>query len=73
MEALIEYVRSKLADHHKNMRLAFMFFDIMGKGKIRKQDFTHGLNKLRIPITRADACKVFEFLDSEKAGFITFN
>lgn len=73
MEALLEFVRSKIADYHKNMRLAFMFFDTKGKGKLRKLDFQHGLEKMRILLSKHDVTKVFEYLDTEKAGFIYFN
>ena len=52
IEALIEFVRSKIADYHKNMRLAFMFFDVKGKGKLRKADFSLGLGKMRILLSK---------------------
>ena len=48
----------------------FRFMDQRGKGKIAKHDFFSAVERMRISLSREDANKVWNYLDTNKNGFI---
>ena len=69
---MVLFTWTKIKDHHPNTTHAFRFFDVKGKGKIRKSEFTAGLEKLRINLSSEDRDKVWNYLDRESKGRVTF-
>jgi len=70
---LIELVWTKIQERHRNVNDGFRFFDWKGKGKIYKSSFINGLEKLRIRLQASDIDLIWQYLDNQKRGFLTFN
>lgn len=70
--ALLEFVWQKIQEKHKSLTNAFRFLDHKQKGKIKKSDFAIGLEKMKIHLARADSDRVFNHLDKNATGFLTF-
>jgi hypothetical protein len=63
IEKLVQFTWTKVKEVHPNTSHAFRFFDVNGKGKIRKSDFSAGLEKLRIRLSAEDLAHVWQCLD----------
>lgn len=73
IDKLVEFVWMKVNERHKNTTHAFRFFDVKGKGKLRRADLVEGFDKLRIKLSNSDFEKFWSFLDYNKRGRVTFN
>ena len=72
VSALLEFVWQKIQEKHKSLTNAFRFLDYKSKGKIKKSDFALGLEKMKILLARADSDRLFNHLDKNSTGFLTF-
>jgi Ca2+-binding EF-hand superfamily protein len=69
---LVQFTWTKIKDFHPNTTHAFRIFDVKGKGKIRKNELSAGLEKLHIRLSSEDFNKVWSYLDHESKGRVTF-
>lgn len=72
VSAMLEFVWQKIQEKHKSLTNAFRFLDYKSKGKIKKSDFALGLEKMKILLARADSDRLFNHLDKNSTGFLTF-
>jgi len=70
VKQLMSLIFSRLEDKHRNVTEMFRFMDQRGKGKISKPDFTSAVERMRISLSREDANKVWNYLDTNKNGYI---
>ena len=66
-------VWSKVMERHRTTSDAFRFFDLQGKGKIKKSDFIRGLEQLRLRLAPADIDLVWRYVDQHRRGYANFN
>jgi len=48
LKDLVEFFWVKVYERHRNATAAFRFFDVAGKGKVKKAHVITGLEKLRV-------------------------
>lgn len=70
---LLEYINDKIKEKHPKMAQAYRFFDVDHKSAISKEEFAKGLQKLKIVMDQAEVDKVFEYLDRNHNGKLTYN
>lgn len=51
---VLMFIWRKMCDQSKNMSQTFKIFDTRDKGKLRKTDFTIGLDKYQIQLSKDD-------------------
>lgn len=69
---VLMFIWRKMCDQSKNMSQTFKIFDTRDKGKLRKTDFTIGLDKYQIQLSKDDQDAAWDALDTRKSGFVTF-
>ena len=70
---LLEYINDKIKEKHPKMAQAYRFFDVDHKSAISKEEFAVGLQKLKIVMEQSEIDKVFDYLDRNKNGKLTYN
>ena len=71
--SLLEYIHDKIKERYPKMAQAYRFFDVDHKTAITKEEFTIGLQKLKIVLDEKEVDKVFEYLDYNKDNLLTYN
>ena len=64
VQQLMSLIFSRIEDKHRNVTEMFRFMDQRGKGKIGKTDFFSAVERMRISLSREDANKVWNYLDT---------
>ncbi len=70
---LLEIIWIKVQERHFTVAQAFRYFDIQNSGKVSKSDLIYGLEQLKVKLSSADVTSVFDFLDKNKDGFISYS
>ena len=63
----------KIDERFKKVAAAFRFFDLRSTGKISFADFSYIIDQLSIKFTRQQVMMVFQYLDKDKDGSVTYN
>jgi hypothetical protein len=71
-EKVCEFVWSKIQEKFERLAEAFRFFDIDNNTKLTRKEFREGLERLKIKISDEDREAVFEFLDKNKNGWLSY-
>ena len=57
---------TRMEDKHRNITDVFRFMDQRGKNKVKKSDFIQAIERMRISVSREDANKVWNYIDSKQ-------
>lgn len=72
LHSMLEFIWIKLQEKYITVAQAWRFFDIQNTGKLTKNDFMYGLETLKIKLTPADVTSVFDYLDKDLDGKVTY-
>lgn len=71
-EQICEFVWSKVEEKFDKLADAFRFFDIDNNTQLTKKEFRDGLERLKIKLSPADIELVFNYLDKNKNGWLSY-
>lgn len=63
----------RLNERFHTFAAAFRFFDINFKNQITFNEFSKGLETLKVKVSLKDQLLCFKYLDTEEKGFITYH
>ena len=72
LSKLMTLIAIKIEEKFSTMSKAFLFFDENQDMEITNPEFHHAIDKLRIKFTKADIDLVFNHLDVNKDGVISY-
>lgn len=70
---LLGYINDKLREANPYIAKTFRYFDDQHKSQINKEEFTKGLEKLKIVMEPREVDLVFNYLDTDKTGVVNYN
>jgi Ca2+-binding EF-hand superfamily protein len=63
----------KIEERYNTLASAFLFFDVDQNQRINYNEFYNALDALKLKILISDAQRIFDYLDTDKDGWITYN
>lgn len=69
----MEFVWIRIQERFKKIGPAFRFFDVSCNGRITYDQFVISLETLKVKLSSKDILLVFNNLDQERKGFITYH
>ena len=73
LDSLLDLLYQKVSERFIQMNAAFKFFDQDNSLSINFIEFYSGLDRIRMKVTETQARKMFEFLDKNRTGDLTYN
>ena len=70
---LLEYINDKLKEKYPKIAKAYRFFDVNHKSEITREEFSNGLQKLKIVMDERETDLVFHHLDTNHDGLLKYN
>jgi Ca2+-binding EF-hand superfamily protein len=72
-EQMCEFVWGKIHEKFEKLSDAFRFFDADSNTKLSSKEFRDGLERLKIKLSSEDQELMFDFLDKDKNGWLSFH
>ena len=66
------FITRKLDEKYGSLAEAFKFFDIDRDGEVSRKEFSKTINKLKVKMEEQDIDMVFDYLDTDNDGNISF-
>lgn len=69
----LELIYIKLNERFRNFSAAFRFFDTNFNNRVSFNEFSRGMEALKVKITVRELLECFDYLDRDKNGYITYS
>jgi Ca2+-binding EF-hand superfamily protein len=73
LDSLLDLLYQKVSERFIQMSAAFKFFDQDNSLSINFIEFYSALDRIRMKVTEGQARKMFDYLDKNRSGDLTYN
>lgn len=70
---MLEFCWTRIQERFKTFSPAFRYFDLSFNNRVSFNEFILGMENLKVKLSSRDQLMVFNYLDSDKKGYIDYN